>query len=744
MADRSLTQTEVSLNPASSDMVEITIDGIELSVPKGENIIESARRAGIDIPYFCYHPRLSKGDAANCRMCLVETASKMPDGTVRKMPKPQTACTLPASPGLIVSTNTEQVFKDRRGILEFLLINHPLDCPVCDRGGECPLQNNTIFYGASATRYTEEKRHYPKAYPLSTHVVFDSERCIQCARCTRFSEDISGDAQLALLKRGADAHIGTFAHTEYNSKFSGNVIELCPVGALTSRSYRFKARPWDLQTQSSVCSRCSNGCNIKLDYRMDSVVRVNARLNEDVNEEWTCDKGKFGHDYISSSDRLTTPMVRAGSTFEPISWGQAYQLLVAQLKKAGGHSGAIGGGRCTNEDNYMLQKLFREQLKSTHLDSRCLPASAAAGDALYDRMGFRSMGSSIAELEDKRSVFVIGTALEDEQPIIFLRIRKAWRFKNAKIVYANSQIAQDSVSVADFASPVIKYNAGCELHVLRGLLLALLAGNPDLASKLPASIATSASSWSLEESASAAGIDAGCLKDAAAALGSGPAAIIAGTAVQLSPNYGEAIDVMTGILAVLGSPDDLNIPVAECNSLGAVHMGVHPDYMPGNVKAAHRGLNTEAMLRGAVNGDIAALWLVGCDIAAHWVDKDLVSRALDACPFVVVSELTMTETAKRAHLVLPAASMAEKDGCYTNCEGRVQRLHRAFAPVGSSKPDWLIFAEVAALLGAEGGPVSAREITCTIASDVPNYSGMLPAALGNAGLLRPEKYAVSE
>ncbi len=737
MADRSLTQTEVSLNPASSDMVEITIDGVDLSVPKGENIIESARKAGIDIPYFCYHPRLSKGDAANCRMCLVDTASKMPDGTVRKMPKPQTACTLPAAPGLIVYTNTEQVFKDRRGVLEFLLINHPLDCPVCDRGGECPLQNNTIFYGASTSRYTEEKRHYPKAYPLSQHVVFDSERCIQCARCTRFSEDISGDAQLALLKRGGDAHIGTFAHTEYNSKFSGNVIELCPVGALTSRSYRFKARPWDLQTQNSICSRCSNGCNIKLDYRMDSVVRVNARLNEDVNEEWTCDKGKFGHDYVSSPERITRPMLRNGNSFEPITWGQAYQLLVAQLKKAGGHTGVIGGGRCTNEDNYMLQKLVRGHLKSSHLDSRALPVPAS-GDPLAARMGFRSMGSTIADIENKKSIFVFGCDLEDEQPIIFLRVRKAWRFKGAKVVFANSHVATDSVSTADFADPVLKYTAGAELAVLQGLLVAILAHNPDVASSLPVSMASVVATWTLESAALASGIDAALFADAAVALCAGAATIIAGKAVQLSPCYAQLVDVMGVILTLLGSPRDLNIPVMECNSLGAMDMGVLPDFGPGTIRAAQPGFDTAGMLQGALHGDIAALWLVATDLAAHWPDRDLVTRALEACPFVVVSELTMTETARMAHLVLPAASMAEKDGCYTNCEGRVQRLHRAFAPLGECKPDWLVFSEVAALLGAEGGPVSARDITCMIASEVPTYAGMLPAALGHAGLVRPE------
>jgi len=269
-----LTQTETSLNPPAEKLVKIKINGTELEVPNGENIIESAKRVGVDIPYFCYHPRLSKGDAANCRMCLVECATTGPDGSVRKMPKPQTACTMPASEGLVVETETERIIKDRKAILEFLLINHPLDCPVCDRGGECPLQNNTLFYGPPTSRFIEEKRHFPKAYPLSDHVVFDRERCIHCARCTRFTEDISGDSQLGFLKRGADMEVGTFADTAYTSRFSGNVIELCPVGALLSRTYRFKARPWDLRQHNTICPYCSNGYGVRLGVRGDAVLRA--------------------------------------------------------------------------------------------------------------------------------------------------------------------------------------------------------------------------------------------------------------------------------------------------------------------------------------------------------------------------------------------------------------------------------------------------------------------------------------
>jgi NADH-quinone oxidoreductase subunit G len=239
-------------------MVNLTINGIETEAPQGELIVETVKRLGLEIPIFCYHPRMKA--VGMCRMCLVETGFKQPDGSVRMMPKPQAGCTLPASDGLVVVTDSEQIHRDRKGVLEFLLINHPLDCPVCDRGGECPLQNNTMAYGPSTTRFIEMKRHLPKAFPLSQYVILDLERCIQCGRCVRFTEEVSGDADLAFRFRGAEMQPSTFQLTDFESRFSGNVIEICPVGALTSARYRFRARPWDLETSPGVCTECSNGC----------------------------------------------------------------------------------------------------------------------------------------------------------------------------------------------------------------------------------------------------------------------------------------------------------------------------------------------------------------------------------------------------------------------------------------------------------------------------------------------------
>lgn len=736
MSENRLTMSETSLNPASNDLVKIKINGIEIQVPKNENIIESAKRVGVDIPYFCYHPRLSKGDAANCRMCLVEVATTAPDGSVRKMPKPQTACTMGVTEGMVIETETPQVVRDRRGVLEFLLINHPLDCPICDRGGECPLQNNTIFYGPSTTRYIEEKRHYPKAYPLSDYVVFDRERCIHCARCTRFTEDISGDSQLGFLKRGADIEVGTFARTELKSKFSGNVIELCPVGALLSRTYRFKARPWDLNTQRSVCSRCSNGCNIKIDYRLDQLQRVNARLNEDVNEEWTCDKGKFGHEYVSATTRLQTPLLKdANGQFQPIDWKTAYDLLISKLKTAGESVGGIGGARLTNEDNFAFQRLFRQSLHSNNLDSRTGRNLGPTNAALFDRFGFHGMGNSIADLEKMKSIFILGSDLVNEQPILFLRIRKAWRYKSAAVVNAVTQVENDTVRVGDFAAVEMIYKPGTEIALLNGLLQALFAGKllPESGVDLTA-LQKSLTEWTPERTAQETGVPAAQIVAAAKSLAAGPMAILAGKTVTEHPFYKEIVAALGNLLVATGNPaSNMNMPGLECNTQGAMDMGVLPDMGPGYTLLPKSGLNTQQMLEAAANGSLKTLWVAGADLIAHYHDPGLVQRALQNA-FTVVSELTLTETALLADLVLPDASMAEKDGTYTNCERRVQRLYKAFEISPNIKPDWLIFTEVATRLAGGAPYFSARDILRDIADNVPQYAGIAPKTLGEAGI----------
>jgi len=722
------------------DLVNIKIDGIAVRVPKGEKVIESAKRVGVDIPFFCYHPRLSMEDGgANCRMCLVEVAAAGPDGSVRKMPKPQTACSLPATEGMEIITNSESVRADRRGVLEFLLINHPLDCPICDRGGECPLQNNTLHYGPDTTRYVEEKRHFPKAYPLSEFVVFDRERCIHCARCTRFTTDISGDAQLGFLKRGADMEVGTFQHTAFTSRFSGNVIELCPVGALLSRPYRFKARPWDLLTQRSLCTRCSNGCCIKLDYRLDKLQRVNARLNEEVNEEWTCDRGKFGMDYVSSDRRLRQPMVRRGGDLEPATWEEANDLIIARLQEAGPRIGGIGGASTANEDLYVWQKFFREMLGSHNLDHRMGPHFPPTREGLFARFGHHTMASSIAGLEGMKTILVFGSNLVDEQPILFLRVRKAWRFRGASVVEVIPQPAAPldyPNHVSEFASVSLRIRPGTEVAFLYGLLNVMLAEKllPESAAARSAPLAQERSRWSPERTAAECGIGADALARAARLLATDRLAILAGRSVTQHPEARAVLDMLGNLAVLTGNPDALSVPVTECNEQGAMDMGILPDSLPGYVPDPTPGLNTEQMLRAAAAGELPLLWLVGVDLLGSFHDPDLARHALEACPFVVANALELDETARLADVVLPVQSVAEREGTFTNVERRVQRFWRAFEISPEIHADWVVFSQIAAQMGHGLPYFSARDIMREITQTVPLYAGCGYRELGDQGV----------
>ena len=706
------------------DLVTLTIDGREVSVPRGSTVLHAAQQLGIEIPSFCYSKKMDPLGA--CRMCLVQ---------IEKVKGFPPSCATPVAPNMVVRTSNTEVVKTQQGILEFLLINHPLDCPICDRGGECPLQNNTLFYGPPTSRYIEEKRHYPKAYPLSENVVFDRERCIHCARCTRFTEDISGDAQLGFLKRGGDMEVGTYANTELKSKFSGNVIELCPVGALLSRTYRFKARPWDLSSQRSVCSNCSNGCNIKIDYRLNALQRVNARVNEAVNEEWTCDKGKFGHDYVSAATRLKKPLLKKDGQWTPIEWTEAYKLLVEKLKAANGKIGGIGGARATNEDNYVWQKFFRDVLKTPHLDSRISGYMGPTNAPLFNRFGYHGMGNSIADLEKMKTIFVLGSELAEEQPILFLRVRKAWRFKGATVINAVTETPQDTTQVGDFAAVEMVYKPGTEIALLNGLLNVLFAKNllPEDTSVDLTALKNSVANWTQERTSAETGVPAQQIEEAAILLATGPMAILAGKTVTEHPQYVEIVAALGDLITATGNIGNLNVPGTECNTQGAMDMGILPDFGPGYTPIAQPGMNTRQMLEAAAGGELDVLWLVGAKLREQFPDKNLVASAMQRA-FVVINELEMTETAQFADLVLPAASVAEKDGAYTNCERRVQRIYKAFDISPDIKPDWLIFSEIAAQMGSGTPFFSARDILRDIAANVPLYAGLTPKSLGEAGI----------
>ena len=614
------------------EMVNLKIDGKPVSVPKGTLVITAAFEAGADIPYFCHHPRLKPAGA--CRMCLVK---------IEKMNKIQTACTVPVAEGMSVDTISPEVKQAQNGILEFLLINHPLDCPVCDRGGECPLQNMVFQYGPGVTRFIDEKRHFPKAVPISDYVVLDRERCIQCARCTRFTEEISGDGELAIENRGNASIISPFSPEGLKSKFSGNTIELCPVGALTSRAYRFAARPWEFQSQDSVCSMCGVGCNVAVQTRNGELMRVNARLNEDVNEEWTCDKGKFEQYWVNSADRVKEPMIRLASQMTRVTWDDAMKAAVSGLKTAADTDpnsvAGIGSSKCSNEDLYLFQRLFRSGLGTNNIDHRPFP------------FPILPMQTSIAEVGDAKTIVAIGTQIDDDLPVLWLRVYKAIS-KGGAHYFRNDQARSPEVLQA----------------IQKGAGTVILAWY-----NLPAE-------------------DIGFLEAACADSGA-----------------------------------KLNVLLPDANSWGAIQMGVLPDRLPamgrvgngatptyekmwGGPLPAQPGLDTRGILEGCVSGTVKALYVMGRDPLAAFPDQALVQQALAKVPFLLAQDLFLTETAKHANVLLPSCSFIEKDGSFTNIEGRVQKFKKAVEPRGQSKPDWQIISELLARLGKQVNYFSPRDV----------------------------------
>ncbi|MBR2581624.1 MAG: NADH-quinone oxidoreductase subunit G, partial [Cutibacterium sp.] len=428
------------------ELVTCTIDGQQVSVPKGTLIIRAAESIGTAIPRFCDHPLLDPAGA--CRECLVE----IPDaGNSRGFPKPQPSCTMPVAEGMVVKTqvSSEMARKAQKGMLEFLLINHPLDCPICDKGGECPLQNQAMANGRGESRYDGVKRTYPKPINISAQVLLDRERCVLCQRCTRFADQIAGDPFINLQERGAVSQIGAYQGDDFNSYFSGNVIQICPVGALTSAEYRFRSRPFDLVSTVTTCEHCAAGCQLRTDHRHYEVKRRNAGNLPDVNEEWNCDKGRFAFRYGRGDDRVTTPLVRHNGVLEPASWAEALQTAAAGLTKAGTSVGVLTGGRLPVETCLSWSRFARVVLGTNNVDFRSRPHSAEEAAYLAARVAGHSLEESVtyADLETASRVVLVDLEPEDECPMIFLRLRKAWRRHKATITVVGTHLSNGSAKI---------------------------------------------------------------------------------------------------------------------------------------------------------------------------------------------------------------------------------------------------------------------------------------------------------
>jgi NADH-quinone oxidoreductase subunit G len=609
------------------DLVTLTIDGVQTSVPKGTLIIRAAEQLGVAVPRFCDHPLLDP--VAACRMCLIE---------VEGMPKPQPACAVTCSDGMVVKTQMTSSIADeaQRGVMEFLLINHPLDCPICDKGGECPLQNQAMTNGQGDTRFDGPKRTFPKPINLSAQVLLDRERCVSCARCTRFADQIAGDPFIELLERGAQQQVGIAADTPFNSYFSGNTIQICPVGALTSAMYRFRSRPFDLVSTPTACEHCASGCALRTDSRRNSVMRRLAAVDPEVNEEWNCDKGRFAFRYLESEARLSTPLVREDGELRPASWNEALTAASEGLTGAHGRAGVITGGRLMLEDAYAYSCFVRRVLGTNDVDFRARGASAEEEHFLAAHVAGAGLGPTYADLDAAPAVLLVSLEPEDESPIVLLRLRKAAQ-SGTRVYSLGPAVTRGTEKMSARWIPAVP---GAEPTVIDDL-----AGEP---------------------------LDA---------LGQEGAVILVGERAATTPGLLSAVARLAD-----RSGAALGWVPRRAGDRGAVEAGLLPSLLPGGrpvEDAAARvdtaaiwgsgdvpatpGRDLRAMLAAASAGDLSALVLGG--VRADDLPSGA-AAAVRAATFVVVLDTHDHELVQLADVVFPVAAAAESSGSYLNWEGR--------------------------------------------------------------------------
>lgn len=664
-----MTLAEHSRDASPVEMVTLTIDGVQVSVPKGTLVIRAAELMGVQIPRFCDHPLLDPVGA--CRQCLVEVEGQR---------KPMASCTITCTPDMVVRSQftSEAADKAQHGVMELLLINHPLDCPVCDKGGECPLQNQAMSSGRPETRFDDVKRTFPKPINISSQVLLDRERCVLCARCTRFSDQIAGDPFIEMLERGALQQVGIAPSEPFQSYFSGNTVQICPVGALTGAAYRFRARPFDLVSSPSVCEHCSSGCAQRTDHRRGKVLRRLAGDDPAVNEEWNCDKGRWAFTYPTLGDRITTPLVRdPGSpdgTLRPASWSEALNVAGAGLAAANGNAGVLVGGRVTVEDAYAYAKFARIVLETNDIDFRARQHSAEEADFLAARVAGQPMTVSYSDLENSPAVLLAGLDPEEESPIVFLRLRKAVRKRGLQLM-----------SIAPFASGGLTKLSGRLISSVPGgesAALGGLAGSELLT--MPGSLILVGERLASSPGALSA---AGRLADATGAR-----------LAWIPRRAGERGAVEAGALPNL-LPGGR--PVGDATARRELAAAWNVDELPGGA-----GRDTAAILQAACSGELGALLIGGVELD-DLPDPDAAVAALDAAPFVVSLELRTSAVTERADVVFPIAPVVEKAGSFINWEGRI----RPFEPSlhTSAVPDLRVLNFLADEIGVDLGLRTAAE-----------------------------------
>ncbi len=683
-----------------ADLVTITIDGVDMQGPAGEVLIKVAEDNGAFIPRFCWHPRMKP--VGMCRMCLVEV-----EGPRGMMLVP--SCTTTVNDGMVVDTQSAVVKKAQEGVLEYLLINHPLDCPICDKGGECPLQDHTLAYGPGESRFVEEKRHFEKPIPISDLVLLDRERCILCARCTRFSDEISGDPLIEFKDRGNAVQVITFPDEPFASYFSGNTVQICPVGALTAVPYRFKARPWDLEAVESVSMVDSVGSKVSVQSSQNKIVRIDGIDNEPTNQGWLSDKDRFVFEAVHNEQRLTTPLVRDNGELREASWGQALDLVAERLAAYPGDAVAgLGGANGTNEEAFAFGKFLRTIVVTPHVD-------AQLDDGLDPQfLVGTTPRAEIPDLETAGTILLWAADLKEEYPVLYLRVRRAATELGANLIVVHPR----RTGLDDVATHKVRYRPGRGPDVLRELA----AGDADYA-------------------------------ELRAALDSGPVVALVGrTGLGEDPRLAESVAAFVRDL-----PGGKVMPLARrANVVGALDMGLAPTLLPGRVSesSGHDLLEAEwgplpealgrhatSILEGLRDRELKALLLLGSDPVRDHAEPELATAALEAAELVVSFDLFLTDSNRNADVVFPVEGFGEVEGTVTNIEGRVQKVNRLVPGPGQTRPAWSILDDLARRMGGDLGATSAETLAKELVKVAPAYHGISWETLdwgeGREGLLLP-------
>lgn len=653
-----------------ADLVTLTIDGRTVQVEPGTLLVEAAAQAGILIPVYCYHPKLAPVGA--CRMCLVE---------IEGMPKLVASCTTPVKEGMAVHTNNARVEKARRGMLEFLLLHHPLDCPICDKGGECPLQDYTYKFGPGQSRYTFPKRHWEKPLQIGPNILLDRERCIMCFRCVRFCQEISGHEQLGVFERGNGQEIGVHPDQPFDSQFAGNTIELCPVGALTGAPTRFFGRTWEVSRSPGVCTGCAAGCNVRVDTRDGSdVVRYWSRENRHTDDGWLCDAGRFGFGFVNEG-RLLEPKLKNGEELTNATWQQALVRAAATLSEhsKAGMLGILASPVLTNEDLYAIAKLAREALGEKNLDHSARKRDAALADLARAAREAGFTAGTLLDIDAAARIITIGVDLSREQPVTELRVKKAVRQNGAALVSVHSS----DVELDGYASGRVRYEPG----------------------KAAAAVEALAGQIAKRDERS-------------------PTMVVLGSRLAETEDA-SLISALGALARSLGEAAGCIVIHPCCNSRGALDLGILP--------GPDGGMTGAQMLQEAKDGRIKALFLAGAEPLLE-LDADFVKEALGRLEAIVYMGWAADSLPVTPHVALPCLTVLETGGTLSNTDGRIQKVFRAIRPRGRAKPVWQIAADLAQALGNPWPPASVEEIFEQVTREADAYAGVEWGRLGVNGV----------